>query len=233
MLIGDRTIGGLYGTIHDYPFTNNRGANSTYTCTDVSGTNHRGTYIGTNHRGTNNTYSINVYMCICFFFSLYTVSLPTYLPIFFVNLCHTHTMSENWPVSGRGRPLRPDWPCPKCNYMVYGSKSECPKCLPRPPISLARPPGTDRRGKVANLRDWTCPKCNFLIFGSKDKCKCGAVRPVRIAKQGECTICFGDEAAIMVFNCGHTACSTCSERLDGKCPFCKQRITSTIRLFMN
>ncbi len=34
----------------------------------------------------------------------------------------------------------------------------------------------------------------------------------------------------MAFNCGHQACSACSDKMD-TCPFCRVPITAKIRLF--
>lgn len=121
-----------------------------------------------------------------------------------------------------------DWTC-GCGFTVHGSRnlSSCPKCR------RSKPTATKRSHQES---DWLCPKCNFIVFGRNEECrKCKTPRASKKElKSTECPICCVESDDRLVFNCGHITCAKCYERLKvtGKCPFCKQKITTTIKLFM-
>lgn len=63
-----------------------------------------------------------------------------------------------------------DWMCLNCNVLIFGSKSQCNKCLSNRPIDN----GSSDKGY-----DWTCPGCNMYMFGSKSHClKCNIRNPI-------------------------------------------------------
>lgn len=128
-----------------------------------------------------------------------------------------------------------DWMCPNCNFKIFARKSECSKCH-------------YKRG--SRQTDWMCPTCNFKVFGSKSECsKCHYKRdtppPLQptpppppqqptttTTQQNECPICLNDDHPRFVAQCGHVLCSQCLTTTRRQCPFCRQQIISTIRLFM-
>ena len=94
------------------------------------------------------------------------------------------------PGSGARAPMngRPgDWTCPKCQGLVFASRSECFKCGEPKPQSAqwsgAQPPAPTpmmRDGKAWNGRpgDWMCPSCYNNNFASRHSCfRCSAPKP--------------------------------------------------------
>ena len=75
----------------------------------------------------------------------------------------------------------PDWHCPRCGHMIFGSKRDCARCLTVNPNWPKAAPGqttSEAEAERPRLPDWLCPKCNFKVFGSKDTCfKCGCRNP--------------------------------------------------------
>eukprot|EP01084_Bolivina_argentea_P207325 353744_1 len=50
----------------------------------------------------------------------------------------------------------------------------------------------------------------------------------------ECEICFGYKKEYALITCGHVVCGQCASKLQKttkKCPFCQQKISSTIKLY--
>jgi hypothetical protein len=101
---------------------------------------------------------------------------------------------------------RPDWMCPTCNKLVFGSKDTCRWCatpnpVPRVVTGNSRGPRTTwwcpdckitmfgcddqcyrcKRCRVTDRegkRDWYCNECHFVVYGHKDYCsKCKSRRP--------------------------------------------------------
>lgn len=72
----------------------------------------------------------------------------------------------------------PDWKCTICNFIMFGTRSECKKCGTQH-LKNGINPNTNWRVK-ARPADWICPNCNFSIFGSKLKCsKCNCLNPTK------------------------------------------------------
>ncbi len=127
------------------------------------------------------------------------------------------------------RSFYPDWRCPNCKFNVFGSKTNCSKC------KISKTDALKIKTTAKNANDWMCKTCNFLVFGSKTVCsKCNSQKPTcNTDNLSECKICFADSDKL-VLNCGHTMCSSCVNTIksgNNKCPYCKQAITSSIRIF--
>ncbi|VFQ75081.1 unnamed protein product [Cuscuta campestris] len=54
--------------------------------------------------------------------------------------------------------------------------------------------------------------------------------PAEDSQSQACPVCF-ESRKDMAFNCGHTICKDCGERVDN-CPICRQLITDRIRLYI-
>uniref|UniRef100_A0A7S1LRM7 Poly [ADP-ribose] polymerase n=1 Tax=Neobodo designis TaxID=312471 RepID=A0A7S1LRM7_NEODS len=80
-------------------------------------------------------------------------------------------------------PRQPDWNCPKCGHLVFGSKPSCFKCGTTNPAGgsaggAIAPPTAAPPAAAGKVPDWPCPNCNIIVFGSKPACfKCGAKNP--------------------------------------------------------
>jgi hypothetical protein len=112
-----------------------------------------------------------------------------------------------------------EWQCPQCNFTIFGKKSECSKCH------------TKRGGGNKAMNDWMCPTCKFLVFGSKQSCsKCKSTRPT-VTEGTDCQVCYTPSSHKLGLNCGHVMCEQCVHVIK-KCPFCRQTITITHRLYL-
>jgi hypothetical protein len=69
---------------------------------------------------------------------------------------------QRWPPEGAfGRPIPQmrfagDWDCPRCGYLVFAKRRECPCCADK--------------SNWEHPEDWTCLHCRYTAFGSKVVC---------------------------------------------------------------
>ena len=140
----------------------------------------------------------------------------------------------------------PDWDCPECGNLVFGSKKECGKCgkwRPRAEgVAPAKKPGdwncpacddlnfasrstcrkcnANKPGNafVERPGDWKCSGCNELNFGSRDVCrKCSLPKKTLLL----CAVCMERDINCSL-PCGHISfCMECASNMN-KCPFCRQ-----------
>ena len=122
-----------------------------------------------------------------------------------------------------------DWFCENCRFTVFGSKPSCKKCGATRNSSTRTTTTTTSR----STSDWMCKTCNFLVFGSKSECsKCHSKKQdASNLSESQCKLCFGETEDQMALSCGHVICKACLSQVRN-CPFCRQRITSSTRLFM-
>lgn len=139
----------------------------------------------------------------------------------------------------RRQSRKPDWRCPNCNDLVFGSKNEC-RCGERRQQALV----------VQKPGDWRC-NCGELCFATRSTCrKCNAVKPdvpvvvpdaailAAAHKPGdwncECgEMCFGSRTVCR--KCGkarQSAVEAAPRQLptDSKCAVCFDREINTVLL---
>jgi hypothetical protein len=121
-----------------------------------------------------------------------------------------------------------DWYCQNCKFTVFGSKPSCKKCG-----STRSSTTTSTTTSSRSANDWMCKTCNFLVFGSKPECsKCHSKKQDGSnLSESQCKLCFGETSEHMALGCGHVICRDCLAHVS-KCPFCRQPIKSSTRLFL-
>ena len=130
------------------------------------------------------------------------------------------------PGSGARAPMngRPgDWTCPKCQGLVFASRSECFKCGEPKPQSAqwsgAQPPAPTpmmRDGKAWNGRpgDWMCPSCYNNNFASRTACfRCSTPKPDLGLAQGNWNA--GGAGSTYVNRPGDWVCPSCQSNVFG------------------
>lgn len=121
-----------------------------------------------------------------------------------------------------------DWDCNKCgNTGNFKWRTYCHTCgQKRDNEHRSKPP--ERR-----VGDWNCQTCGKHQFARNTRCRdCARDREADKDDAELCVVCQDAPREIMLLHgdTGHTCvCSVCAEKLQGKCPMCRQPIVSTIR----
>lgn len=154
-----------------------------------------------------------------------------------------------------------DWHCPKCNELVFASRSACRKCgSTRNGDSVAAPSQVHAVAESSNARDatassssssvekvptmepgdWFCSICISPTFNFKSRTtcyNCGEAKdkplPLDSDSTSVCVVCMDKEYCMLLRTCNHHCmCETCCHALD-KCPMCKKSYgkDDAIRIF--
>ena len=122
---------------------------------------------------------------------------------------------------GLAKGIRSDWKCNQCGFIVFASKTECPKCNPL----------TNRREG-----DWDCPKCGKFQFARNKFCRdCG--QPKGEDSDDTCVVCMDAPRDTMLLHgdIGHTCCcGDCAQILVASgqdCPICRAPIEQVVKNF--
>ena len=129
--------------------------------------------------------------------------------------------------------------CRKCKTIKPATSSQKVQKDWKCDCGLSHPNNEDvcRECKHPRLKvegDWWCENCQWYVFRSKGRCgKCRALRPDVAAKReaegkgedvdGKCLTCLSAKANMLIVRCKHiSVCQECVQKIDGKCPICRQ-----------
>jgi len=110
----------------------------------------------------------------------------------------------------KSRTKRPDWMCPNCNFLIFGSKDRCSKC-------------NHERGSFPNTPRPDVPIETELVPESVPVSESVSVPvlPASIAESNLCVICYAASPTHAIKVCGHFCyCETCGFATN-KCPLCR------------
>lgn len=147
----------------------------------------------------------------------------TQTPGWTCNACHC----ENYPDrlkcfrcgADKDKDKAVDWKCQQCGFLVFASKTQCPKCHPM-----------KREG------DWDCSNCGKFQFARNKFCRdCGQARDE--ADDSACVVCMDAPRDTMLMHgaTGHTCCcGDCAQILlasELSCPICRAPIERVVKNF--